>query len=165
MTGRGETVRCPSRGVQLSSGGGATEMINNGRSNADRKVLVKRLCEDLLPTAQARRLWWPGVPLATPCPGNCHVDLFCHFSPGQTLVAQVEDLLGGGWVFRWADGTHGDTGATKMIVDYVRLNAQLGADLAQGPALGVQLCRTLNVHRTTSKCPGHLRVHYVGAYR
>ena len=73
----------------------------------------------------------------------------CHFSPGQTFVTKVEDLLGGGWVSRCADGTHGDTGATKMIVDHVPSNAQLRADLAQGPALGIQLCRTLNIHSAT----------------
>ena len=79
-------------------------MINDSCSNANRKVLVKRLGENLLPSAQPRRLWWPGGSVATPCPGNCHVDPFCDFSPGQTLVTQVEDLLGGGWVSRCADG-------------------------------------------------------------
>jgi hypothetical protein len=59
-TRRGETVRRASRSVQLSSRGGATEMINDGRANADRKVLVKRLGENLLPPTQAPRLWWPG---------------------------------------------------------------------------------------------------------
>jgi len=92
-------------------------MVDDGCSNTNRKVLVKRVCENLLPSAQARRLWWPGVPVATPCPGNSHVDPFRHLSLGQTLVTQVEDLLGGGWVRRCADGTHGDTGATEMIVD------------------------------------------------
>jgi hypothetical protein len=115
------------------------------------KVLVKRLGENLLPSAQARRLWWPGSPVATPCPGNSHVNPLCHFSPGQTLVTQVEDLLGGGWVSRRADGTHSDTGATEMIVNYAPSNAQLRADLAQGPALGVQRCRTLNIHSATLK--------------
>jgi hypothetical protein len=98
-------------------------MIDDGCSNTDRKVLVKRFGENLLPSAQPRRLWWPGLPVAAPCPGSSHVDLFCHFSPCQTLVTQVEDLLGGGWVSRCADGTHGDTGATEMIVDYVPSNA------------------------------------------
>jgi hypothetical protein len=50
---------------------------------------------------------------------------------------------------RRADGTHGDTSTTETIVDYVRSNAQLRADLAQRPALGVQLCRTLNIHSAT----------------
>ena len=140
-------------------------MINDSCSNTDRKVLVKRLDENLLPSAQARRLWWPGLLVATPCPGNSHVDPFRHLSLGQTLVTQVEDLLGGGWVRRCADGTHGDTGATEMIMNNIRSNVQLCADLAQGPALGIQLCCTLNVHRTTCKCSGHLRVHYVGANR
>ena len=52
---------------------------------------------------------------------------------------------------RCADGTHGDTGATEMIMNNVRSKVQLCADLAQGPALGIQLCRTLNVHHTTCK--------------
>jgi len=52
-------------------------------------------------------------------------------------------------VGRCADGTHRDTGATKMIVDHLPPKAQLRADLAQGPALGIQLCRTLNVHSAT----------------
>src|SRR5215217_3029080 len=36
-----------------------------------------------------------------------------------------------------------------MIVDHVPPKAQLRADLAQGPALGIQLCRTLYVHSAT----------------
>ena len=87
-------MRRPSRGVQLSSGGGATEMIDDGCSNTDRQVLVKRFGENLLLSAQARRLWWPGVPVATPCPGTSHVDLFCHFSPGQTLGHAGRGSLG-----------------------------------------------------------------------
>ena len=47
--------------------------------------------------------------------------------------------------------THGDTGAAKLIAHGGPGNAQLGTDLAQGPALGVQLCRTLNVHSATRK--------------
>jgi hypothetical protein len=31
----------------------------------------------------------------------------------------------------------------------VQGNVQLGTDLAQSPALGIQLCGTLNVHRAT----------------
>jgi hypothetical protein len=34
-------------------------------------------------------------------------------------------------------------------VDHVPSNAQLRADLAQGPAFGVQLCRAINVHSAT----------------
>jgi hypothetical protein len=37
-TCRGETVRRPPRSIQLSSRGGATEMINDGCSNANRQV-------------------------------------------------------------------------------------------------------------------------------
>ena len=52
---------------------------------------------------------------------------------------------------RCADATHGDSGATEMIMNNVRPNVQLCADLAQGPSLGIRLCCTLNVHRTTYK--------------
>ena len=45
--------------------------------------------------------------------------------------------------------THGDAGTAKLIADRGPMNAQLGTDLAQGPALGVQVGCTLNVHRAT----------------
>ena len=53
-----------------------------------------------------------------------------------------------------AAATHGDAGATKLLADRRRGNAQLGADLAQGPSLGVQVGCTLNVHgaTVTSRC-------------
>jgi hypothetical protein len=37
---------------QLSPGGGSTEMISDGRTDANRKVLVKGVDENLLPTAK-----------------------------------------------------------------------------------------------------------------
>ena len=40
-------------GGELSSAGGAAEMINDSRSDANRKVLIKGVSEHLLPTAQA----------------------------------------------------------------------------------------------------------------
>jgi hypothetical protein len=51
-----------------------------------------------------------------------------------------------------------------MIVDYVPSNAQLRPDLAQGPALGVQLCRTLNVHSATLNELGQSSAFVVEAY-
>jgi hypothetical protein len=48
-----------------------------------------------------------------------------------------------------AAATHGQAGAAKLLADRRRGNAQLGTDLAQGPALGVQVGCTLNVHRDT----------------
>ena len=93
-TESGETVGGPSGGGELSPGGGSTEMISDGCSYANRKVLVKRIGENLLPTAQACGLWRPGPPVAAPCTGNRHIDLFGHLIPGQALVAQLQDLLG-----------------------------------------------------------------------
>jgi hypothetical protein len=37
----------------------------------------------------------------------------------------------------------------EPIADRRPMNAQLGTDLAQGPALGVQVGRTLSVHHAT----------------
>jgi hypothetical protein len=48
-----------------------------------------------------------------------------------------------------AGATHGEAGATKLLAHRGPGNAQLGTDLAQGPTLGVQICRTLNIHGAT----------------
>jgi hypothetical protein len=48
-----------------------------------------------------------------------------------------------------AAATHGDAGPAKLMAHSSPWNAQLGTDLAQGPALGVQVGCTLNVHRDT----------------
>jgi hypothetical protein len=50
-TGGGETVRSSSGSGELGSVRGSAEMIGNGRSDSDRKMLIKRLGENLLPTA------------------------------------------------------------------------------------------------------------------
>ena len=134
---------------ELSPGGGSTEMISNGRSDANRKVLIKGVGENLLPTAQAWGLWRPGPPVAAPGTGNRHIDLLGHLSPGQALVTQLQDLLCGGGMSRSTAATHGDAGTAKLIAHRGRRDAQLGTDLAQGPALGVQVGCTLNVHRAT----------------
>ena len=47
----------------------------------------------------------------------------------------------------WTGATHGDPGATELIAHGGRGEAKLGTDLAQRPALGVQVGCTLNVHR------------------
>ena len=47
---------------------------------------------------------------------------------------------------RGAAATHGDAGTTKLLAHRGRRDAQLGTDLAQGPTLGVQVSRTLQVH-------------------
>jgi hypothetical protein len=51
-TQRGETVCSSSGSGELSPGRASTEMISDGSSDTNRKVLVKRLGENLLPTAQ-----------------------------------------------------------------------------------------------------------------
>jgi hypothetical protein len=45
--------------------------------------------------------------------------------------------------------THRDAGTLQLLADRAPLNAQLRTDLAQGPTLGVQVGRMLNVHRDT----------------
>ena len=51
----GETMGRSSRSSQLRSRGCTTEMISDGCPYANRKVLVKCIGENLLPTPQARR--------------------------------------------------------------------------------------------------------------
>jgi hypothetical protein len=133
----GETVGCASSGGELRTGGSSAEMISDGCADADRKMLIKGVGQNLLPTARRWRLWRPGPPVAAPCTGDRHIDLFGHLSPGQASVAQLQDLLcGGGMTWRTA-ATHGDAGAAKLIADRGLRKAQLGSDLVQGPALGV----------------------------
>jgi hypothetical protein len=95
-TERGETMSGSSCGGQLSAGGGSTKMISDGRSHANRKVLVQCVCEHLLPTAQARWLRRPGPLVAAPRAGDRHIDLFRYLIPGKALIAQLNDLLRGG---------------------------------------------------------------------
>jgi hypothetical protein len=63
---RGETVGGPSGSSQLSPGRGSTEMINDGCSDSNGKVLVKGVGENLPPTAQAWTLGRPDLPVAAP---------------------------------------------------------------------------------------------------
>ena len=138
----GETVGGSSCGSQLSPGGGSAEMISDGCSDANRKVLVKGVGENLLPTAQAWGLWRPGPPVAAPGTGNRHIDLLCYLRPGQALVTQLKDLLCGGGMSGSTAPTHGDAGTTKLLAHRGRRDAQLGTDLAQGPSPG----RTSRLH-------------------
>jgi hypothetical protein len=56
---------------QLSRGGRSAEMISDGCTNANRKVLVQGVGDHLLPTAQAWRLRRSGPPIAAPAaPGS-----------------------------------------------------------------------------------------------
>jgi hypothetical protein len=93
--GRCETVGGSSSSGQLRPGGRSTEMISDGCTDANRKVLVKGVGQNLLPTAQAWRLGRPGLPVAAPGTGNSHADLLCYFWPGQALVTEFQDLLCG----------------------------------------------------------------------
>ena len=78
---------------QLSPGGRSTEMISDGCTDTNREVLVKRVGENLLPTAQAWGPWRPGPPVAAPGTRGRHTDLFCYLRPGQALVTELPDLL------------------------------------------------------------------------
>jgi hypothetical protein len=82
-----ETVGGSSGGGELSTGWGPAEMISDRCTDANRKVLVKSVGENLLPTAQALRPWWPGPAVAAPDAGNRHVDLLGYLIPGRALVA------------------------------------------------------------------------------
>ena len=145
-TQRGETVGGSSCAGKFSSGGLSTKVIGNGCSYANGKVLVEGVGENLLPSAQSGRLWRPGPAVAAPGAGNRHIDLFGHVIPGQALVAQLQDLLGGGGISGWTGATHSDPGTTELIADRGRGEAKLGSDLAQRPALGVQVGCAINVH-------------------
>jgi hypothetical protein len=57
----GETVGSSSCGNKLSPGRGPTQMITDRCLDGNRKVLVKCVGENLLPTAQAWGLWRPGA--------------------------------------------------------------------------------------------------------
>jgi hypothetical protein len=137
-----------SSSIEFSPGGGWAEMISDRCPDANRKVLVKRVGKHLLPSAESGWLGWPGPSVATPRTGISHVDLFCYLSPGQALVTQLQDLLGGGGMSGCA-ATHSDAGATKLLADAAPMNAELGTDLAQAPTVGVEVCGTLNVHGAT----------------
>jgi hypothetical protein len=124
-------------------------MISDGRSDANGEVLVKCVGEHLLPTAQTVGLRRPRLPVATPGTGASHTYLFCDLGPAQVLVTKLQDLIGGGSVSGRTATTHGDASLAKLLAHSSPWNAQLGTDLAQGPALGVQVSCTLNVHCAT----------------
>jgi hypothetical protein len=124
-------------------------MISDGCLYAYRKVLVKGVCENLLPSAQSVRLWRPGPTVATPGTGNRHIDLCCYLIPGQAWSRSSRICcVDVGWV-RGPAATHGDAGMAKLMTHGGPGNAQLGTDLAQRPTLGIQVGCTLNVHRVT----------------
>ena len=78
-----KAVGGPSGSSQLSPGGRSAEMISYGRTNANRKVLIKCLGENLLPTAHTWRFGWQRPLVAAPGTGNSHIDLLCYLGPGQ----------------------------------------------------------------------------------
>jgi len=92
-TGGGETVRSSSGSGELGSVWGSTKMISDGRSDANGQVLIKRVGEHLLPTAQAWRLRRPRLAVATPDTGYRHIDLFCYLIPRHALVTKFHNLL------------------------------------------------------------------------
>jgi hypothetical protein len=48
-----------------------------------------------------------------------------------------------------AAATPGDAGLLELLADCAPMNAQLRTDPAQGPTLGIQVRRTLDVHCAT----------------
>ena len=98
-------------------------MISDGCPDANRKVLVKGVGENLLPTAQAWGLRRQGPPVAAPGTGNSHADLLCYLRPGQALVAKLKDLLRGSRMSGSTTPTHGDAGTTKLMAHCRRRDA------------------------------------------
>ena len=141
-----ETVGGSPGSVQLSPGGGSTEMISDGRSDPNSMVLVEGVSKNLLPTSQGWGLWRPSPAVAAPGTGHRHADLFCHLTPGQAFVTKLQDLLSGGGMSGRGTATHCDAGTLELLADRGPMNAQLGTDLAEGHALGVQVGGSLNVH-------------------
>jgi hypothetical protein len=87
--------------------------------------------------------------VATPCTGDRHADLLCYLWPSQALVTKLHYQLRGGGIGGRTAATHGDAGPLELLANRAPMNAQLGADLAQGLTLAVQVGCTLNVHRAT----------------
>jgi hypothetical protein len=112
---------------------GPSEMISDGCTDTNRKVLVEGVGENLLPTAQTWGFGRPCLPVAAPCTGNRHIDLFCDLRPGQALVTQLQNLLGGGGTRQRTARTHRDARLLQLFADRTPMNAQLGTDLAHGP--------------------------------
>ena len=144
-----ETLGGSSGSIQLSPRRRSAEMISDGCPYANGKVLVKRVGENLLPTAQARGTRRPCPAVAAPGTGNCHIDLLCHLIPGQALVTELKDLLRRRGMCGRSAATHGDAGTLELLADRAPMNAQLRTDLAQSPTLDVQVGCTLNVHGAT----------------
>jgi hypothetical protein len=105
-------------------------MISDDRSNADRKVLVQRVREDLLPTAQAWGLGRPCPAVAAPGTGNSHPNLLSYLVPGQALITKFQDPLCGVGMSGRAARTRGDAGTLELLADCAPMNAQLGTYLA-----------------------------------
>jgi hypothetical protein len=116
---------------QLSPCGGSAEMIGDGRSDTDGKVLVKGVGENLLPTTRALGFRRLRPPVAAPSTGNSHTDLFRDLIPAQALVTEFHDLLCRGGMSLRAAATQGDASTVKLMAHGSPGNAQLGTDLAQ----------------------------------
>jgi hypothetical protein len=140
-------------------------MISDGCSYANRNVLVQCVGEHLLPTTQTRNLS-RRPPVAAPRTGNRHVDPCGHLIPGQALVAQLKDLLCGGGMSGRTARPHHDAGTLELLTNRAQMNAQLGTDQAQCPALGIQLPSNVRHHTSiqlTSVQLGHKGHHNPGA--
>jgi hypothetical protein len=136
-------------GGELSPGGCSAEMISDRCSDANCKVLVKGVGENLLPTAQAWGLRRLSPPVAAPRAGNRHADLLCYLWPGQALITKLHYQLRGSGMSGRTAATQGDASTLELLADRGPMDAQLGSDLAKGPILAVQVGRTLDIHCVT----------------
>jgi hypothetical protein len=139
----------PSGSGELSTSRGSTQMIGDGCSNTNVKVLVKCVGENLLPTAQAWGLRRLSPPVAAPRAGNRHADLLCYLWPGQALITKLHYQLRGSGMSGRTAATQGDASTLELLADRGPMDAQLGSDLAKGPILAVQVGRTLDIHCVT----------------
>jgi hypothetical protein len=89
----GETVGGSSGSGELSTGRRSAEMITNGRSDTNRKVLIKRRGEHLLPTAQACGLGGHCLRQRLQTPEAVRYRSVCYLPPGQASITQLHRRL------------------------------------------------------------------------
>jgi hypothetical protein len=90
-------------------------MISDGCPYAYGMVLIEGVGQNLLPTSQGWRRWRPSPAVATPRARNRHADLFCHLTPGQTLITKLQGLLRRGGMSERRTATHGDAGVGELF--------------------------------------------------
>jgi hypothetical protein len=122
-TQSGQTVGGSSGSGELGSGWGSTEMISNGCTDPNGKVLIKRISKHLL-SALLAGLSGSGSRHRTP---SYRPVVPPHSRSGHGQ--QLHDLLCGSGMRRRTAATHADTKALELLADCALMNARLGTDL------------------------------------